>query len=408
MSRTPRQSETTPLINNEKRKKWPSLVTMAITVIIMLITADCLIRILSNPCNDPLDPDVRARIRKEWDLQLRQHDELARNHQEQGKTWKREEIAHIKHVEEWHQEHEAYQSEKKEREERWKREQMAHDKLVQEEQDRERKAYQSEKKEREERWKREQMAHDKLVQEEQEREREAYNLEKKERKETWKVEQSAHDELAEEWNREREAYISEKREREERWKREQRAHDELVREEWERERITHDREKMEREEREEDERRKLNMVWVGVKPHGCSTYATREYTARLANVPSHYNNRVEACKATPLVVHGQPYLPRTCQDNGRNGIIGTWNVNQSQPDCVTFWSDYKDKGCTSVGSRKRRIEHHLENLPLGGDWREFSATTPISFLDMQFPGAAEAFKSTWGVYGLWEIDDGEC
>ncbi|KAF8836366.1 hypothetical protein BDN67DRAFT_1014759 [Paxillus ammoniavirescens] len=150
------------------------------------------------------------------------------------------------------------------------------------------------------------------------------------------------------------------------------------------------------------------MVWVDVTPHGCTSYATREYTARLANVPSDYNRRVEACKVTPLVVHGQSYLPHTCEDNGLDTVIGTWHVNHNQPDCVAFWTEYKDKGCTSVGSRKRRIEHRLENLPWGGDWREFSATTPVTFNDMHFSGAQEAFQSVWGVYGLWEIDDHEC
>ncbi|KIJ14808.1 hypothetical protein PAXINDRAFT_169494 [Paxillus involutus ATCC 200175] len=159
---------------------------------------------------------------------------------------------------------------------------------------------------------------------------------------------------------------------------------------------------------DQDERYRLNMVWVDVEPHGCISYSTREYTARLANVPSDYNRRVEACKATPLVVHGQSYLPHTCEDNGPDSVIATWHVNQSQPDCVTFWTDYKDKGCTSVGSRKRRIEHRLENLPSGGDWREFSATTPVRFGDMHFSGAQEAFQSDRGVYGLWEIDDNKC
>ncbi|KAF8836365.1 hypothetical protein BDN67DRAFT_974311 [Paxillus ammoniavirescens] len=158
---------------------------------------------------------------------------------------------------------------------------------------------------------------------------------------------------------------------------------------------------------EEVKRQRLNMVWVNVEAHSCTSYATRKYTARLANVPSDYNHRVEACKATPLDVHGQSYLPHTCEDNV-NGTIGTWNVDQSQPDCVTFWTDYKDKGCTSVGSGKRLIEHHLQNLPPGGDYGKFCATTPVRFHGMQFPGAQKALQSVWGVYGLWEIDDDTC
>ncbi|KAF9228521.1 hypothetical protein BS17DRAFT_691869 [Gyrodon lividus] len=221
---------------------------------------------------------------------------------------------------------------------------------------------------------------------------------------------SVRDRIRKEWAHEslqHEELARNHQQQEAKWKREQIAHDELVRE-WEREREVHDRKKRERELREEEERRRLNMVWVDVEPHDCTTYATRKYTARLANVPSDYRRRVEACKAIPLVVHGQSYLSHTCEDNGPNATIGSWNVDQSQPDCVPFWADYKDKGCTTIGSGKRRIEHHLENLPSGSDWREFTATTPIRFNGMQFSGAQAAFQSVWGVYGLWEIDDHEC
>ncbi|KAF9235729.1 hypothetical protein BU15DRAFT_77658 [Melanogaster broomeanus] len=164
----------------------------------------------------------------------------------------------------------------------------------------------------------------------------------------------------------------------------------------------------EREAREEEERQRLNLVWVNEESHSCITYGTREYTAWLANVPSGYKRGVEACKKTPLVIHGVSYLPHTCKDNRLGGIVGSWRINQGQPDCTTFWVDYKDKGCTAAGSGKRRIEHRLENLPTGGNWREFAAATPVRFNGLQFSGAEEAFQSLWGVYGLWEIDDYEC
>ncbi|KAF9235730.1 hypothetical protein BU15DRAFT_77659 [Melanogaster broomeanus] len=230
----------------------------------------------------------------------------------------------------------------------------------------------------------------------------------KEEEERWAERRIEQDELIRDWDREREAYDREDRKREARWKREQIAHDKLLREELERHREAHDREKKEREEQEEEERRRLKMVWVDVEPQGCTTYATREYTATLANVPSNYPRGVEACKVTPLIVHGLSYLPHTCKDDGPGGIIGSWRVNHGQPDCTTFWADYKDKGCTSVGSGRRHIEHRLANLSPDGDWREFVATTPVRFNGLQFVGAEEAFKSYWGVFGLWEIDDAEC
>jgi len=158
----------------------------------------------------------------------------------------------------------------------------------------------------------------------------------------------------------------------------------------------------------DEERLRLNLVWVNEESHSCITYGTREYTAWLAHVPSGYKCGVEACKKTPLVIHGVSYLPHACKDNGPGGIVGSWRVNQGQPDCNTFWVDYRDKGCIAVGSGKRRIEHRLENLPTGGDWREFVATTPARFNGLQFSGAEEAFESEWGIYGVWEIDDAEC
>ncbi|KAH7885647.1 hypothetical protein F5I97DRAFT_1422370 [Phlebopus sp. FC_14] len=93
---------------------------------------------------------------------------------------------------------------------------------------------------------------------------------------------------------------------------------------------------------------------------------------------------------------------------GPGMVIGRWSVNQHEPDCATFWHWFKDKGCTSPGSGKRRIEHYLEILPVGGDWREFCATTPASFLGLHFTGAHECFQYKLGTYGHWQIDDSSC
>ncbi|KAG6336734.1 hypothetical protein ID866_2339 [Astraeus odoratus] len=180
------------------------------------------------------------------------------------------------------------------------------------------------------------------------------------------------------------------------------------RREWRREVEEHDRREKERREHEKQERQKMNMWWGQVEAHHCTTYATREYTAILKNLPADYPFRVEACKETPLEVHGVSYLPMTCEDKGPGLVIGRWEVNQNEPDCMTFWNWYKDKGCTSVRSGKRRIEHYMENLPRGGDWREFCATTPANFLGMHFSGAQICFQENLGTYGHWEVEDPSC
>ncbi|KAG2038375.1 hypothetical protein BDR03DRAFT_1091227 [Suillus americanus] len=164
----------------------------------------------------------------------------------------------------------------------------------------------------------------------------------------------------------------------------------------------------ERQKHEEEERLRLNMFWTNLASHTCTTYATREYTARLVNVPSYYNRRVEACMATPIKIHGTEYMPKWCEDYGPNNVIGHWEVDQHEPDCAPYWSWYKDFGCVSPGSGQRRIEHYLENLPLGGDWKEFCATAPVSFRGMHFIGAEFCFQKNYGTYGHWVFDDESC
>ena len=58
----------------------------------------------------------------------------------------------------------------------------------------------------------------------------------------------------------------------------------------------------------------MNMFWGQVEAHHCTTYATREYTALLKNLPVDYPYRVEACKETSLEIHGASYLPKDCED----------------------------------------------------------------------------------------------
>ncbi|KIJ59670.1 hypothetical protein HYDPIDRAFT_33009 [Hydnomerulius pinastri MD-312] len=126
------------------------------------------------------------------------------------------------------------------------------------------------------------------------------------------------------------------------WEAEAQAH-ENQRERWKREEENHDHLEEERRKREEEERLKHNMYWDLVEKRQCTTYATREYSAQLMNLPSNWIHRVEACKATPLVVHGVSYLPSTCEDKGPGVVTGRWEINQNEPDCATCWGSYKDE-----------------------------------------------------------------
>ncbi|KAG0702055.1 hypothetical protein DFH29DRAFT_999700 [Suillus ampliporus] len=183
-----------------------------------------------------------------------------------------------------------------------------------------------------------------------------------------------------------------------------------IREQWGREVAEHDRKVEERQKREEEERLRLNMFWTDPEPHMCTTYSTREFTARLVNVPSYYNRRVEACMATAIQIHGVESTPKWCEDHGPNNVVGHWEVDQQQPDCVSHWTWYKDLGCVSPGSGQRRIEQYLKNIPSGGDWREFCATTPASFNGVHFIGAQSCLldRNNDGTWGYWDIDDESC
>ena len=69
----------------------------------------------------------------------------------------------------------------------------------------------------------------------------------------------------------------------------------------------------------------VGLFWGCVEAHQCKTYGTREYTTVLMNLPTNWDGRFAACKATPLELHGVTHLPRSCEDKV-GGIC--WNVGR--------------------------------------------------------------------------------
>ncbi|KAI6019536.1 hypothetical protein BKA83DRAFT_4529825 [Pisolithus microcarpus] len=155
-----------------------------------------------------------------------------------------------------------------------------------------------------------------------EEEEQRHKQEQKHKREEWKWEEEEQKHKREEWKREEE----------------ERKH---KREEWKREVEEHDREK--------HERQKMGMFWNQVEAHQCTTSGTREYTAYLANLPIDYPRRVEACKETQLVIHGQSHFPKSCKDQGPGVMMGRWEVNHNEPDCVSFWDWFKNMVRSSLG-----------------------------------------------------------
>ncbi|KAH0826281.1 hypothetical protein J3R83DRAFT_5753 [Lanmaoa asiatica] len=165
--------------------------------------------------------------------------------------------------------------------------------------------------------------------------------------EQWKLQTEWHERDVARWTREEDEHQERVRQQwaqeYERHAREDEEYEKAVARRWRREVEDHDQIDKERRKREEEDRQKLNMFWGGIEPHTCTTYATREYTAQLMNLPIAWEHRVEACKATPLEVHGTSYLPKSCEDKGPGAVIGRWEINRHEPDCATFWNWYKDK-----------------------------------------------------------------
>jgi hypothetical protein len=156
----------------------------------------------------------------------------------------------------------------------------------------------------------------------------------------WRVEDDERIHLREQWMRDREEHernlteairreLQDKQARRAQWATEKEEHErkyneailrenkekEARRAQWESEVEEHNRAIEERESREEHERLRLNILWSDPESHQCTTYGTREYTARLVNVPADYDRRVEACMVMPIQIHGVEYKTKWCEDH---------------------------------------------------------------------------------------------
>ncbi|KAJ7231665.1 hypothetical protein C8J57DRAFT_1384723 [Mycena rebaudengoi] len=170
------------------------------------------------------------------------------------------------------------------------------------------------------------------------------------------------------------------------------------------------REDEERRKEEEKERMRAGFYWADLQAdQRCFRYGTRQYTARVSNVPREYDP-VQACKETQIEINGLRFVtPDMCEDRGCNGVFGHWLVGHNEPTCATYFREFQDKGCTPPASRQRRVESHLENLHPGDDWRLMCSTTPADFWHLHFdrPHMCEDWGK-YGIWGIWEVDDAEC
>ncbi|KAF8815875.1 hypothetical protein BYT27DRAFT_7078771, partial [Phlegmacium glaucopus] len=184
-------------------------------------------------------------------------------------------------------------------------------------------------------------------------------------------------------NRDREALAAEKAQwRKDRIDYENREREVLAaeKEEWRKQRTAHEDRK-----RQEEEEKRASIVWQDLQPSSrCLRYGTREYSAKLAQVPIGLDPLKECWKKS-IDIHGQQLFPSRCDTQGMCGtVVGHWVVNFNEAVCVTWWAGYDNKGCVERGIH--RYESILMNLQNGDDWHEMCATTPGHVQGRDFDG----------------------
>ena len=84
---------------------------------------------------------------------------------------------------------------------------------------------------------------------------------------------------------------------------------------WEEKRTRH--EEQERQRRDDEIKKRDGISWEALAAARCSRYATREYTAVLANVPLGFD-ALEECRKKTVNIHGRDLLPSHCEDQVSN------------------------------------------------------------------------------------------
>ncbi|KAF8143664.1 hypothetical protein K438DRAFT_1875490 [Mycena galopus ATCC 62051] len=308
-------------------------------------------------------PAAQARIRDEWDNEVHTHEALRAD-------WarEREEILSLRvelerDRENWKREHVAQTQRRQEEEVEWEREIQAHADLrtdwVRASSDI--LSLRAELEHQKAEWE-----HERLAQ-----------VERRQKEEVeWDKEIQAHEALRADWARERDDLEA------------LRADLQGEKAEWKRQRAAEKRRK-----ENEDARVRAGFKWEDLTPdQRCLRHNAR------------------ACKETDIDIPGVKIKgrPLKCEDRGCSGVFGYWIAESGESICATYFKNFDDKGCTSPGSRRRRIQSRLENLQFGDDRRKMCFTTPATFRHQHFPKPDTCDIGILGVWGVWEIKDEKC
>ncbi|KAL1725931.1 hypothetical protein EV714DRAFT_239716 [Schizophyllum commune] len=101
--------------------------------------------------------------------------------------------------------------------------------------------------------------------------------------------------------------------------------------------------------------------------------------------------------------------PTWCDMREDSTIVGHWVVDYGEPECVSSWGWFADKGCTAEGSGLRTFESDLHGRLDAGAWRDMCRRTPAIVRGVKFTGAMRCYnRDDEGIWGAWDIEDKSC
>ncbi|PPQ77425.1 hypothetical protein CVT25_011007 [Psilocybe cyanescens] len=147
--------------------------------------------------------------------------------------------------------------------------------------------------------------------------------------------------------------------------------------------------------------RSRDIHWDSPQPGArCLGFGTREYTARLKNLPF-FSNWEEACKETAIEIHGVLIAqPTRCESKWpMGGVTGHWIVDYQEDRCLARWGKITNK----------RFSSRLLDVRNGEDGLIICGTAPALIDGAEKPGPTFCeSRGLWGIYGVWDVDDQAC
>ncbi|KAL1702524.1 hypothetical protein EV121DRAFT_261901 [Schizophyllum commune] len=144
----------------------------------------------------------------------------------------------------------------------------------------------------------------------------------------------------------------------------------------------------------------------------CLGYGTRAYSAKLNIVPSATKNWHKICmgEAPEVEVTGRILeKPAWCDMGINQTVVGHWIVDFDEPECISSWGQFDDKGCTTEASGFRTYEATLFGRLDAGAWRDMCRRTPAIVHGTKFTGAMRCYHEEGKrIYGAWDLEDETC